>query len=283
MRERFSYPVLVLTIAGLTVAAVPAARSAPQHTGEDKPQATSQAVTPESTEEKAAQAMPNTRVAGDLDITVEQRGFSYFAGNASITTPLPEGYPAPTPPGAIDIKHYPSVRRAQVTVAGSVDPDLAQNASFWPLFRHIQANGIAMTAPVEMEYNGLSTDGKGDLSEWTMAFLYRTPDLHPTGNDEENDSVLIIDTEPVTVLSAGFLGDYSLLRVRAELFRLHKWLEANPQWKSAGEPRSFGYNDPGIPRNRRWGEVQLPIRRVVPSEPAASPSPESPVVTEPGA
>jgi len=30
-----------------------------------------------------------------------------------IEAPLPEGYPAPTPPGMIELKTYPSVRRAE--------------------------------------------------------------------------------------------------------------------------------------------------------------------------
>lgn len=274
MRKRFPHVLLALAIGGLAIAAIPAAHSAPQE-GTDAPDA--------ADEKASVDHAVNRRVGGDMQVTVEKRGFSYFSGNASVTTPLPEGYPAPTPPGAIEIKHYPSVRRAQVTVDASVNPDRGQNSSFWPLFRHIEANGIAMTAPVEMEYSGLSADGKGDLSQWTMSFLYRTPDLHPTGTDARNSNVLIIDTEPVTVLSAGFLGDYSLLRVRAELFRLHKWLEENPGWEAAGEPRSFGYNDPSVPRSRRWGEVQIPIRQVVETEAPKAAAPESADSTEPGA
>lgn len=247
MRRRFSYQLVGLTIVGLAIAAVPAVAAPADAKGSDSERAVTE----------------NQRVSGDMEIAVEKRGFSYFAGGGSVTTPLPEGYPAPTPPGAIEIKHYPSVRRAQVTVDGGVNPDRGQNASFWPLFQHIQANGIAMTAPVEMEYEGLQADGRGDLRQWTMSFLYRTQDLHPTGTDGSNSNVVIIDTEPVVVLSAGYLGDYNLLRVRAELFRLNKWLDEQSEWESAGAPRSFGYNDPSVPRSRRWGEVQIPIRRVV--------------------
>lgn len=259
MHKRFPYRIVALLILGLSIAALPIVNAAPDKTEN-----------PEDTTTK--------RVGGDLEIQVEQRGFSYFAAGASITTPLPDGYPAPTPPGAIEIKHYPSVRRAEVTVEGRVNPDRAQNSSFWPLFRHIQANGIAMTAPVEMEYKGLSPDGKGDLQQWTMAFLYRTPDLHPTGTDKSNDDVVIIDTEPVTVLSSGYLGDYNLLRVRAELFRLNRWLEESTEWQAAGEPRSFGYNDPSVPTSRRWGEVQIPIRRIQPKteNPAETPADPQP-------
>jgi len=255
MHKRFPYRLVALLILGLSIAGLPIVHGEPQ-------------------ESEPAEDRENERVGGDMDVQIEKRGFSYFASGASITTPLPDGYPAPTPPGAIEIKHYPSVRRAEVTVQGDVNPDRGQNASFWPLFQHIQANGIAMTAPVEMEYKGLASDGKGDLEEWTMSFLYRTPDLHPTGVDQANENVVIIDTEPVTVLSAGYLGDYNLLRVRAELFRLNRWLEESTEWEAAGEPRSFGYNDPSVPRSRRWGEVQIPIRRVV-AEETAAPAPDT--------
>src|SRR5690606_29870082 len=97
MRKRFPYALAILTILGLAIAAVPAAHSASQDETDQ---------TPPPSENTPSQTEPNQRVGGDLEVSVEQRGFSYLAGNASITTPLPEGYPAPTPPGAIDIKQY---------------------------------------------------------------------------------------------------------------------------------------------------------------------------------
>lgn len=254
MRRKGHGKLFWLTIIGLAMAAVPAVISAPPASDEDAESSDSPATT------------SNQRVGGDLEIQVEKRGFSFFAGNASITTPLPEGYPAPTPPGAIEIKHYPSVRRAQITLEGGEGTVRRQNSGFWPLFRHIEANGIAMTAPVEMDYTGMGPDGDGDVESWTMAFLYRTRDLHPTGTDASDERVVIVDSEPVTVLSVGYTGDTSMLRVRAELFRLNQWLESQDEWEVAGDPRSFGYNGPSVMRDRRWGEIQIPIRRVVKPE-----------------
>lgn len=60
-------------------------------------------------------------VGGDKDAKIEKRGENYYAGVCSITTPLPVGYPDPTPPGAIDLKVYPSVRCAEVS--GTTMPD----------------------------------------------------------------------------------------------------------------------------------------------------------------
>jgi hypothetical protein len=261
MTKRQSPKLIWLVILGLAIAAVPAVHSGPEQPKRDGANSKSEAPDPSE--------LQTVRVGGDMEVQVESRARGYFVGDAAITTPLPEGYPAPTPPGAFEIKHYPSVRRAQVSSDGGVNPDRGQNVGFWPLFRHIEANGIAMTAPVEMEYEGLGANGRGDMFRWTMSFLYRTPDLHPVGTDRVNERVTIVDTEPVTVLAVGYLGDYNLLRVRAELSRLNAWIESQTEWEVAGDPRSFGYNDPSVPRSRRWGEVQIPIRRVpVPEESA---------------
>ncbi|MFN9971363.1 MAG: hypothetical protein ACK58T_15860, partial [Phycisphaerae bacterium] len=95
------------------------------------------------------------RLAGG-DAAVNKRGegeSTTFSADGVLTidTPLPVGYPDPTPPGAIDLKLYPSVRRAEVS--GEVKSlSSGGNDGFWPLFRHIQRRDIAMTSPVEMEY-----------------------------------------------------------------------------------------------------------------------------------
>ncbi len=44
-----------------------------------------------------------------------QVGEFWKCGRCEIEAPLPIGYPAPTPPGAIELKSYPSVRRAEIS------------------------------------------------------------------------------------------------------------------------------------------------------------------------
>ncbi len=75
-----------------------------------------------------------------------------------IEAPLPVGYPSPTPPGCIELKTYPKVRRAQIESKATG----GQNG-FWPLFSHIQKRQIAMTSPVEMDYHKMSLDGNGKI------------------------------------------------------------------------------------------------------------------------
>jgi hypothetical protein len=191
------------------------------------------------------------RVGGDMDTQperVDDDRVHWRCGRSVIEAPLPEGYPAPTPPGAIEIKKYPSVRRAEFVGRG--DNDSGRNGAFWPLFQHIKQREIAMTSPVEMDYD--------DSGEWTMSFLYRTADLGPTGTD---GNVRVVDTEPVTVISIGLRGPYGMRTIERGLEQLQQWLDGQSEWKAAGDPRSFYYNGPYVPNGYKWAEAQIPVQR----------------------
>jgi hypothetical protein len=206
------------------------------------------------------------RVGGDMTAQVERKGDAYAFGTALIDTPLPVGYPAPTPPGAIELKRYPVVRRAQVS--GTVSPDMASNLAFFPLFNHIKRRDIAMTSPVEMDYSNLRTridqeERPIGPSAWNMAFLYRTTDQGPTGEDERNSNVVVLDAEPITVLSMGMQGGYALARTTDAVLQLEQWLAANPQWEAVNEDaRAFFYNGPDRRNKDKWAEAQLAVRFV---------------------
>lgn len=203
------------------------------------------------------------RVGGDMEAqaTFDAERGTWRAGSSLIDTALPVGYPPPTPPGAIDLKKYPAVRRAEFQSAGS-----RQNSAFWPLFRHIERNGIAMTSPVEYDYAGTASSNPA-IRGWTMAFLYRTSDLGPTGSDPADARVTIRDTEEVTVLSLGGRGDYGTPRVERDLHTLYEWLAGNPEWEEAGPARALMYNGPTLFAGRKWLEVQVPVRRAESANP----------------
>ncbi|MFM9956840.1 MAG: heme-binding protein [Phycisphaerales bacterium] len=202
---------------------------------------------------------------------VERTKNGFRWGTAKINTPLPEGYPDPTAPGDIEIKSYPLVRRAEVT--GKAGVNSGMDGAFWPLFRHIQRRDIEMTSPVEMDYKGLTSDASGQPDEWTMSFLYRTPELGPLGEDtsSKRHTVRINDLEPMTVASIGFQGPYRVEVVKMNLAKLEAWLAAQPQWERDGEPRALFYNGPEQWESRKWGEVQVPVKRVTP--PSDEPTP----------
>lgn len=203
------------------------------------------------------------RVGGDLAVkSAREPGVgvdgadAWSAGPARITTALPVGYPDPTPPGAIELKHYPSVRRAEVS--GNGNPDLGRNLAFWPLFGHIQKREIAMTSPVEMDYPAPAGPSSAP-GEWTMSFLYRDASLGELGSD---GNVRIVDQPAMTVLSLGMLGDYSYGGGTAASARLLEWLAAQSEWEIAGRPRALYYNGPEKRSAEKWAEIQIPVRPV---------------------
>ena len=203
------------------------------------------------------------RVGGDLFAKpVPLRNESentWRLGDMVVETKLPEGYPRPTPPNAIEIKRYPSVRRAEISGRG--DLRSAGSRAFRPLFRHISQNDIAMTAPVEMEM-AETPETINDDTPWTVSFLYESADLGPTGADDRNRGVRVIDTKPVTVLAIGQQGTpLAMDRLGPAIAELERWLDNNPDWHAAGPPRTFGYNGPMTPARLRWSEVQIPIKR----------------------
>lgn len=210
------------------------------------------------------------RVGGDIDTRVQSSTATYKedgsqytmyrCGDHIVNTPLPDLYPAPTPPGAIDLKRYPPVRRAEVS--RSDDPDGAlfgmiggKNAGFWPLFRHIQKRNIAMTAPVETDMPGTGEDPD---QAWRMAFLYRSADLGPEGKAERG--VIVRDSPAMTVLAIGVSGKSPSGAAGRSLETLRNWLAAHPEWKEAGPARVLNYNDPFTSPN--WSEVQVVVERV---------------------
>ena len=201
------------------------------------------------------------RVGGDMEAEIEVKDGVFRFGPSRIESPLPAGYPEPTPPGAIDLKRYPTVRRAEFVSSGS--PGMGMNMGFFPLFNHIKDNDIAMTSPVEMDYRDMFEPGTGKRAEgssmsWTMSFLYRTAELAPTGRDGK---VIITDRPELEVLSIGMNGAYGTGVVEKGLGLLNDWLKAHPEYEVVGDPRAFHSTGPYIANRVKWSEVQLPVRR----------------------
>ncbi|MBP7937381.1 MAG: heme-binding protein [Phycisphaerae bacterium] len=188
---------------------------------------------------------------------------------------LPEGFPLPGPVGTVVIKEYPSYRMARF--AAWEGQPAHQDTMFWPLFKHIQRNNIAMTAPVEIGYPAaLATrpDAADRAEPVSMAFLYRQPTLGTTGADQADTRVVVVDVPAMTVLSVGMRGDYTKSRLANALGLLAKWMAENPGCvEVVGKPRYLGYNSPTVPSFLRYGEVQLPVRHLTQS---SQPTPTQP-------
>lgn len=181
----------------------------------------------------------------------ERTAAGYRYQDMRVPTKLPVGYPAPTPPGVIEVKAYPEVRRAEVTVAGGPTDRRASNGGFWPLFRHITSRDIAMTAPVEMDF---VADEDGSRRS-TMSFLYERFEDGPIEDAENN--VRVVDAEPVTVVSLGMRGRPSSARLREAVQKLEAWAGEQADWASTGRYRWLGYNGPEMPADRQWYEIQV--------------------------
>lgn len=168
-----------------------------------------------------------------------------------IEAPLPEGFPEPTPVGEIQIKKYPAYRFATTQMAGT------DSGAFWTLFTHIKKNDIAMTAPVEMTYGEGTTD---KLQAKTMAFLYRSPKQGKAGTDEK---VEVIDVAPIMALSLGMRGEVTRTRLADAKAHLDAWLKEHAkEYKASGPLRVMGYNSPFVAANKRFSEVEIPVRQV---------------------
>lgn len=155
-------------------------------------------------------------------------------------SPLPAGWPAPGPFNQVVLKKYPAYRAAFTT-------DNNPNAGFWTLFKHIERQGIPMTAPVEMK---LDDSGKRPDRMERMAFLYQSTEVGTTGAD--GTDVEVRDVPAAEALSYAWQGPRSRNRQARELLEA----ELEKRGLEAASWRLLGYNSPFVPRSRQTHELQ---------------------------
>lgn len=170
---------------------------------------------------------------------------------------LPEGFPPPGPVGMAIVKTYPAHRLARTTAARDGDDQM-----FMKLFRHIDRNDIAMTAPVTMAW---SEPGATPERAESMAFLYARPNIGAAGADPADPGVVVEDVPEITVVSVGVRGTYGAVTVRKGMATLEAWLASHPEWSAAGPPRMLAYNSPFVPWFLKFAEVQVPLTRRPPA------------------
>lgn len=162
-------------------------------------------------------------------------------------SPLPDGFPEPTPLGEIAVQKYPVYRAARAEVGGGDD------GAFMRLFGHISTKGISMTAPVEMSY---AREGDGGSRKVGMSFLYRNTGQGTLGGDK----VKVQDVGAMTAVSLGLRGRASEDRVAEAKGRLEAWLASHEkEYRAAGPIRTLVYNSPFLPEKRQFFEVQIPV------------------------
>ena len=166
---------------------------------------------------------------------------------------LPAGFPQPGPIDEVVVKDYPAYRLAKVASSGK------ENGMFMQLFRHIERNEIAMTAPVEMSWH--AENGRLEKTPETMAFLYASPTIGRAGGDPKDPQVVVDDMQPITVVSIALRGGYDTSTFDRGYKQLQAWLAGHPEWVATGEPRTMAYNSPFVPGFAKVSEVQITIRR----------------------
>lgn len=179
---------------------------------------------------------------------------------------LPEGFPPPGPVGEVIVKKYPAYRLARIRAGGGAR---GENGMFMPLFRHIQRNDIAMTAPVEVTWSPArleaaeATTQAADRDPKAMAFLYRTPTMGEPGPDPGDSRIAVEDAPAMTVVSIGIRGRESEQRNDEAVRKLEAWIQERSRTvRIAGPPRYLGYNSPFVPGFMRYYEVQIPIEMI---------------------
>lgn len=196
-----------------------------------------------------------TRFAACLFLVVSIAAASLAAAEdqpspAKLDAPLPEGWPEPAAPGEIAVKEYPAYRSA--IAKSGMKMDRADGVLFWQLFAHIQANEIAMTAPVVNTY---TTSGDSDQVE--MEFLYRTTKQGEAGNGL--GQVKVQDHPKQMFATLVVQGKMNADVYNESLAKLTAWLKGHPQWEQNGDPRRLGYHGPMTPQAKRLWEVQIPV------------------------
>lgn len=185
-------------------------------------------------------------------------GVLLFGAYSAASAPLPEGFPAPSPEGQIEIKTYPAYRAATVQMTGNLE--YAPSRGFTPLFRHISSNDISMTAPVETRYPVTTLEQNVvQEGEAAVSFLYRSLAIVP---QDIAPGIQIEDIPAMMVVSIGTRGRYSLETYQASIEQLQSWLTAHPEYAVAGQPRRFFYDGPFLPDALKRSDVQIPVQIV---------------------
>lgn len=204
--------------------------------------------------ERAAKANPESAKSAADELRLDLADVrSDLAFQPTREAELPKGFPAFASLDEIELRDYPAYRmvRAPMRKNGSM-------SAFWMLFQHIKKNDIAMTTPVQFDY-----DEKGEHAvEQSMAFLYGDASIGEAGMQGK---VEVVDVPAATVLSLGARGIERPALVESLRERLQSFAAAHAEeFAVAGPMRMMGYNSPSVGDDRRYFEVQLPVTRVEP-------------------
>ncbi len=173
--------------------------------------------------------------------------------------------------GAFEVRNYPALVVAQVTVNGTRDE--ASNAGFKLLAGYIfggntRKQSIAMTAPVvqapsanekiAMTAPVLQTNVPGQADAWTVRFIMPkeyTLDTLPTPNDAKVQLMTLPPARFAAVTFSGLAREGDVAQRTAEL----NTYMASHALQAAGPPALARYNPPWTPWFMRRNEVLIAL------------------------
>lgn len=165
--------------------------------------------------------------------------------------PTPADWPAPAPVGDVVIKEYPAYRMATAPMRSQGDM-----SAFGKLFRHIQSNDIPMTAPVQMDHAAGVDREVGERRG--MSFLYEDQARGQVGKAGDVEIVDVPAAIWASIGARGYETRDSIDDLRAALLA---WLRQHAaRYEVVGPLRVMGWNSPSVRGDRRFYEVELPLR-----------------------
>ena len=169
--------------------------------------------------------------------------------------PLPEGFPPPGPVGRILEKTYPLCRTFSAE----------GNSAFMRCFAYLSKQQHEMTAPVIMDYR--KTDPSADANSGDVARMHFVLQDMSLDEPKQDGPVLVADLAETRVLSIAVQGEMTDRALQDARKALEAEAASRANISVAGPMRVLGYNSPMVPRQKRFWEVQLPIKEEPSPEP----------------
>jgi SOUL heme-binding protein len=168
--------------------------------------------------------------------------------------PLPKGFPPPSAVGQVVEKTYPLCRTYSAE----------GNNAFMRCFAYLSKQKHEMTAPVIMEYERPADNANAkpgadvnfaDVAR--MHFILAEPSLD---KPRQEGPVLVADMPQMRVLSIAIQGEMSARQREDAERQLDAEIAKRKDVAAAGPKRVLGYNSPMVPRDKRFWEIQVPIK-----------------------
>ena len=162
---------------------------------------------------------------------------------------------------AIELRSYPSLLVAEVTMQGKTRDDIA-NKSFWVLAdfifgENVTQESIAMTTPVTQTPSSEKIAMTAPVTQtqqgenWTTRFMMPSKYTKETLPKPKDSRIRILETAPVKTVSITFSGRWTDSNMMEHQEKLDAFVKAR-KLKTTGTPSYAFYNDPfTLPWNRR--------------------------------